>query len=132
MVLIKKPHCDEWVYQISHHNNLTTIKEVILLVNLFFSNENNTLALEVANRVAAIFDSNAEVIVFNELEELFVDSLSFGSLTANTLNDDVLAHVFVDYSGEDLEDVLVAIGQQFPCASLMLFNAVTHRYEFIR
>ena len=102
------------------------------MVNLFFSNENNTLALEVANRVAAIFDSNAEVVVFNELEELVVDSLSFGSLTANTLNDDVLAHVFVDYSGEDLEDVLVAIGQQFPCASLMLFNAVTHRYEFIR
>lgn len=102
------------------------------MVNLFFSNENNPLALEVANRVAAIFDSNAEVVVFNELEELVVDSLSFGSLTANTLNDDVLAHVFVDYSGEDLEDVLVAIGQQFPCASLMLFNAVTHRYGFIR
>ena len=102
------------------------------MVNLFFSNENNTLALEVANRVAATFDSNAEVVVFNELEEVVVDSLSFGRLTATTLNDDVLAHVFVDYSGEDLEDVLVAIGQQFPCASLMLFNAVTHRYGFVR
>ena len=99
-----------------------------MLINLFFSNGNNPLALEVANYIA----SNDEVVVFNELEELIVEDVSFGGLTATTFNGEVLAHVFVEYNGEDLEDVLVAIGQQFPCASLMLFNAVTHRYEFIR
>ena len=98
------------------------------MINLFFSNGNNPLALEVANYIA----SNDEVVVFNELEELIVEDVSFGGLTATTFNGEVLAHVFVEYNGEDLEDVLVTIGQQFPCAALMLFNAVTHRYEFVR